>query len=100
MAYNYYRMFFYFLNASAFNGKDMLSKAGITGYDGISNLQPAGPNIVLSGYTTARRAARITAQGQSHPHLSIPVVVDLGLRQPQHEVRRPAHPPVARVSQR
>ena len=27
-------------------------QAGITGYDGISDLQPAAPNIVLSGYTT------------------------------------------------
>src|SRR5262249_37879045 len=52
LAYNYYRMFFYFLNASAFNGKDIVKEAGIAGYDGVSNLQPAGPNIVLSGYTT------------------------------------------------
>src|SRR5882762_1353767 len=49
---NYYRMFFYFLNASNFNGKDVVSQAGITGYDGISSLQPAGPNIALSGYAT------------------------------------------------
>jgi hypothetical protein len=52
VAGNYYRMFFYFLNASNFNGKDVVSQAGITGYDGISSLQPAGPNIALSGYTT------------------------------------------------
>src|SRR6266542_1176805 len=52
LAYNYYRMFFYFLNASAFNGKDVVKEAGITGYDGMSNLQPAGPNVVLSGYAT------------------------------------------------
>ncbi len=49
---NYYRMFFYFLNASNFNGKDVVSQAGITGYDNISSLQPAGPNIALSGYAT------------------------------------------------
>jgi carboxypeptidase family protein len=52
LAYNYYRMFFYFLNASAFNGKDVVKDAGITGYDGLSSLQPAGPNINLSGYTS------------------------------------------------
>lgn len=54
VAYSYYRMFFYFLNSSATNGKDMLNLAGITGYDGVSNQQPAGPNLVLSGYTTAQ----------------------------------------------
>src|SRR5207247_4552901 len=32
VAGNYYRMFFYFLNASNFNGKDVVSHAGITGY--------------------------------------------------------------------
>ncbi len=52
VAYNYYRMFFYFLNASNFNGKDVISQAGITGYDGFSNLQPAAPNIIMSGYTS------------------------------------------------
>ncbi|MDQ2901122.1 MAG: carboxypeptidase-like regulatory domain-containing protein, partial [Acidobacteriota bacterium] len=51
-AASYYRMFFYFLNASNFNGKDVISMAGITGYDGISNLQPSAPMISLSGYTT------------------------------------------------
>jgi hypothetical protein len=52
VAGNYYRTFFYFLNASNFNGKDVVSQAGITGFDGISNLQPAAPNIALSGYAT------------------------------------------------
>ena len=50
VAGNYYRTFFYFLNASAFNGKDVVSLAGITGFEGISNLQPAAPLINLSGY--------------------------------------------------
>ena len=49
LAGNYYRTFFYFLNASNFNGKDVVKAAGITGFDGISNLQPAAPNIGLSG---------------------------------------------------
>src|SRR5262249_46395357 len=40
VAGNYYRTFFYFLNASNFNGQDVVSKAGITGFEGISNLQP------------------------------------------------------------
>jgi hypothetical protein len=52
VAANYYRMFFYFLNASNFNGQDVVTKAGITGYNGFSDQQPAGPNIVLSGYAT------------------------------------------------
>jgi hypothetical protein len=47
---NYYRTFFYFLNASNFNGKDVVSQAGITGFEGISSLQPAAPLINLSGY--------------------------------------------------
>jgi hypothetical protein len=50
LAGNYYRTFFYFLNASAFNGKDVVSQAGITGFEGISNLQPAAPLLNLSGY--------------------------------------------------
>lgn len=50
LAGNYYRTFFYFLNASAFNGKDVVSLAGISGFEGISNLQPAAPLINLSGY--------------------------------------------------
>ncbi|HXJ37908.1 MAG TPA: hypothetical protein VNH18_01445, partial [Bryobacteraceae bacterium] len=50
VAGNYYRTFFYFLNASAYNGKDVVSLAGITGFEGISNLQPAAPLINLSGY--------------------------------------------------
>lgn len=52
LAFNYYRMFFYFLNASNFNGKDVISQAGITGYGGLSSMQPAGPQIIASGYTT------------------------------------------------
>jgi len=51
LAYNYYRMFFLFYNSSATNGQDVVKLAGITGYDGISSIQPAGPNITLSGYT-------------------------------------------------
>jgi hypothetical protein len=50
VAGNYYRTYFYFLNASAFNGKDVVSEAGITGFAGISNLQPAAPLLNLSGY--------------------------------------------------
>jgi hypothetical protein len=50
VAGNYYRTFFYFLNASNFNGKDVVSQAGITGFEGISSLQPAAPLINLSGY--------------------------------------------------
>jgi hypothetical protein len=50
IAGNYYRTFFYFLNASNFNGKDVVSAAGITGFEGISNLQPAAPLLNLSGY--------------------------------------------------
>ncbi|MFN7924344.1 MAG: TonB-dependent receptor [Bryobacteraceae bacterium] len=50
LTYSYYRMFFYFLNASNFNGKDVVKDAGITGFDGVSNLQPAYPMINLSGY--------------------------------------------------
>jgi hypothetical protein len=50
VAGNYYRTFFYFLNASAFNGKDVVSEAGISGFGGISNLQPAAPLLNLSGY--------------------------------------------------
>ena len=52
VAGNYYRTFFYFLNASNFNGKDVVNQAGITGFEGISSLQPAAPNIALSGYAT------------------------------------------------
>ena len=50
IAGNYYRTFFYFLNASNFNGKDVVAAAGITGFEGISNLQPAAPLLNLSGY--------------------------------------------------
>ncbi len=52
LAVNYYRTYFYFLNASNFNGKDVVSLAGITGFEGISNLQPAAPLLTFSGYTT------------------------------------------------
>src|SRR5262249_21669352 len=54
VGYNYYRTFFYFLNASNFNGQDVVSKAGITGFDGVSNLQPAAPLINLSGFTAVQ----------------------------------------------
>ena len=50
-AFNYYRMYFYFQNASAFIGKDVISQAGITGYEGLSSQQPAAPAINLTGYT-------------------------------------------------
>ena len=50
--FNYYRMFFLLLNASSFNGQNVVQQAGITGYEGISNLQPAAPFINLSGYAT------------------------------------------------
>lgn len=50
LAFNYYRTFFYFLNASNFNGQDVVSKAGITGFEGVSSLQPAHPQINLSGF--------------------------------------------------
>ncbi|MEJ7608193.1 MAG: hypothetical protein WKF37_18485 [Bryobacteraceae bacterium] len=33
IAYNYYRTFFYFLNASEFNGKDVVGLAGIRGFE-------------------------------------------------------------------
>jgi hypothetical protein len=49
-AFSYYRMYFYFLNASAFNGKDVISQAGITGFEGLSSQQPAAPQINLTGY--------------------------------------------------
>src|SRR5262249_37536156 len=48
--FNYYRTFFYFLNASALNGQNVVGKAGITGFEGISDQQPAGPLINLTGY--------------------------------------------------
>ena len=38
LAGNYYRTFFYLLNAGNFNGKDVVSLAGITGFEGLSNL--------------------------------------------------------------
>jgi len=48
--FSYYRTYFLLLNASAFNGQNVVQQAGITGYEGISNLQPAGPLINFSGY--------------------------------------------------
>ncbi|MBI3472238.1 MAG: carboxypeptidase regulatory-like domain-containing protein [Candidatus Solibacter usitatus] len=50
LTFNYYRTFFYFLNASNFNGVDVVAKAGIKGFEGVSSLQPAHPQINLSGY--------------------------------------------------
>lgn len=52
VTYNYYRSYFVLLNASSFNGQDVVSKAGITGFEGISNLQPAAPALNMSGYTS------------------------------------------------
>src|SRR5215813_10305087 len=43
LAFNYYRTFFYFLNASEFNGVDVIAKAGMRGFEGVSSLQPAAP---------------------------------------------------------
>ena len=50
--YSYYRTYFLLLNASAFNGQNVVQQAGITGYEGISNLQPAAPLLNFSGYTS------------------------------------------------
>jgi len=50
LAFNYYRTFFYFLNASNFNGQDVVTEAGISGFEGVSSLQPAHPQINLSGF--------------------------------------------------
>src|SRR5215813_5930889 len=50
LAFNYYRTFFYFLNASNFNGQDVVRQAGISGFEGVSSLQPAHPQINLSGF--------------------------------------------------
>jgi hypothetical protein len=47
---SYYRMYFFFQNASAFLGKDVISQAGIPGYEGLSSQQPAAPQINMSGY--------------------------------------------------
>lgn len=52
VTFNYYRSYFLLLNASTFNGQDVVAKAGITGFEGISSLQPGAPSIALSGYTT------------------------------------------------
>ena len=50
--YSYYRTYFLLLNASAFNGQNVVKQAGITGYDGISDLQPAAPLLNFSGYAS------------------------------------------------
>lgn len=50
MTASYYRTFFYFLNASNFNGKDVIADAGIRGFEGVSSLQSAYPQINLSGF--------------------------------------------------
>ncbi len=50
LTFNYYRMFFFFLNASNFNDVDVIAKAGIGGFEGVSNLQPAYPQLNLAGY--------------------------------------------------
>ncbi len=50
LTFNYYRMFFYFLNASNFNDQDVVTKAGIRGFEGVSSLQPAHPQLNLSGF--------------------------------------------------
>src|SRR5215469_10774071 len=50
--FSYYRTYFLLLNASAFNGQNVVQQAGITGYEGISNLQPAAPLLNFSGYTS------------------------------------------------
>ncbi len=50
LAFNYYRTFFYFLNASNFNGQNVVKQAGITGFDGVSDLQPAHPLLALTGF--------------------------------------------------
>lgn len=49
--FSYYRTFFLLLNASAYNGQNVVQQAGITGYEGISNIDPAAPLLSLSGYT-------------------------------------------------
>lgn len=51
LTYSYYRSYFLLLNASGFNGQNIVSQAGITGFEGISNLLPAAPSLSLSGYT-------------------------------------------------
>lgn len=50
LTFNYYRTFFYFLNGSNYNGKDVVADAGIKGFEGVSNLQPSYPMINLAGY--------------------------------------------------
>jgi hypothetical protein len=50
-AFNYYRMLFFFQNASNYIGKDVIEQAGISGYQGLADLQPAAPQINPSGYT-------------------------------------------------
>src|ERR1700686_223461 len=50
--YSYYRTYFLLLNASAFNGQNVVQQAGISEYEGISNLQPAGMLLNFSGYAS------------------------------------------------
>src|SRR5581483_2892725 len=50
--WSYYRMYFLLLNASTYNGQNIVQQAGITGFVGISNLQPAAPLLNWSGYTS------------------------------------------------
>jgi hypothetical protein len=52
VTYNYYRTFFLLDNASSFIGKDVVAQAGIGGWEGLSSLHPAGPQISMSGYAT------------------------------------------------
>jgi hypothetical protein len=52
LTYNYYRTYFLLENASNLAGKDVVKDAGIAGWEGISNLYPAGPQITMSGYAT------------------------------------------------
>ena len=56
--FSYYRTYFLLLNASAFNGQNVVQQAGITGYEGISNLQPAGSAAQLFRLHIACRGTR------------------------------------------
>ncbi len=91
--FSYYRTYFLLLNASAFNGQNVVQQAGITGYEGISNLQPAGSAHQLFRLRSASGEHGQSAQGQPHPHLSIPIIIDLGSWQAPDEVRRATFSP-------
>ena len=95
--FSYYRTYFLLLNASAFNGQNVVQQAGITGYEGISNLQPAGPLINFSGYAALAGNTDNRPKANRITHLSVPVIADLGPRQALHEVRRPAIAPGTRL---